>query len=1041
MTALRATQSESIFDVTLPPSPYPGLRPFMPSEWPIFFGRERMADEVITRLVKQGFVVVHGDSGSGKSSLIYAGVLPALAQQAARGGLRWLTCHATPGDDPILNLARSLAALHGREGYEDRVFELQRAISFGRDGPATLAGLVAPSSEDHVCILVDQFEEIFAHARRHGPDDARVCIEFLIALQERKAKGLYAILTMRSEFLGACAQFAGFAQAVNQTQYLLPSMDHDDLMRAIREPATLYRGEIQRELAERLIDDAGGTQDQLPLIQHGLMALHRSHVPRQKPPSDTASTPTQRWQLTLEHYTSGRKDLAGLLSARADEVADGVDSASSGTHRTLVEDLFRALTEINAEGQAIRRSQTLGQLMAVTNADSDSVQRAIDAFRTEGVSFLRPYDMQPLSIKDRVDISHEALIRCWRRIADPVDGWLIQEFRDGLIWRSLLVQADSFEKDRTSLLSAATTEERLTWLERHNPAWCERYGGGWDRVISVIKASVDAIHREQERAAREEQEDQLREQEEQQRRAEVKERRLQQEAAEALAREKVRRASSLRKALYLALAFAIAAVAFGIVGWTERLKATAAAKEETRQRQLAQASERGLRVENEKTRQALAEADRKASQLGEYEKQVQTLQAQLARAIAETPQDSALRTQLTRAQQTVDQQARIVSGGTRLAPRIYVQISDQSQRAAARELVTRISAFKVGDDPLFVPGVELKSTDRNVFRCFRASECKTEATPLLDRINDQLKSPQLVLEDLSKQYGDSNSVRRRHYEIWFAPGDIALANGGASVPVPAEAPAAKAMSTQIPDLRASASALVFAPQEMGTLPHEEHLQITNTSDSTWTLLFELAEGDAKYFSLRGCERVEKRGSCDLTVRYTPSATGMFMATVLASATSQEGVSGTLAPILLDGSTFEPAWRLVAKSSDAEDDATDASSVSITFLGGDTRNRRIQLINTLDRPIALRSAHLDLEDFKNGFRVDDKCSGRILKARDRCQIEVKFKPTSADPSNRYSDVITFYEDGKDDPTVSRRAEIHLRGTFGNTWLRRPIRVGG
>ena len=80
---------------------------------------------------------------------------------------------------------------------------------------------------------------------------------------------------MRSEFLGVCARFKGLATAVNKTQYLLPQMEPPALMRAISEPAPLYYGEVSRELAERLISDGGGEQDQLPLIQHRLMQLWR----------------------------------------------------------------------------------------------------------------------------------------------------------------------------------------------------------------------------------------------------------------------------------------------------------------------------------------------------------------------------------------------------------------------------------------------------------------------------------------------------------------------------------------------------------------------------------------------------------------------------------------------------------------------------------------------------------------------------------------------------------------------------------------------
>ena len=87
---------DAVFAIHLPARPYPGLRPFEQHEWPIFFGRERMTDEIVDRLLGHRLLVVHGDSGCGKSSLVRAGVLPRLEQESARGGVRWRTCTTLP---------------------------------------------------------------------------------------------------------------------------------------------------------------------------------------------------------------------------------------------------------------------------------------------------------------------------------------------------------------------------------------------------------------------------------------------------------------------------------------------------------------------------------------------------------------------------------------------------------------------------------------------------------------------------------------------------------------------------------------------------------------------------------------------------------------------------------------------------------------------------------------------------------------------------------------------------------------------------------
>lgn len=484
---------EEIFNVRLPPRPYPGLRPFEKQEWPIFFGRERMADAIVKVLVDKHLLVVHGDSGCGKSSIVRAAVLPRLEQENARAGLRWRTCTALPRETPLLNIAEALAGLDGADQSAERTIELRRALNFGQDAPAAIARTLGADASNNVCILIDQFEELFSQVRRQGPEEAKLLTQFLIAAHLQPQPGLYVVLTMRSEFLGACAHYSGFAEVVNSTQYLLPRMEHSDLIRAICEPAKLFNGTTSRELAERLIIDSGGSQDQLPLIQHGLMLLHRLNVP------DTKKLPVEfpGWYLGLEHYNQEHR-LAGLLSAHADEVLAQTQK-DSGSH--LVEDLFRALTDINAEGQAIRRPQTLRQLIAVTGANEQRVRTILEAFRTDGVSFLTPHDPSPLDNDELIDISHEALIRCWRKIADPVEGWLFKEFMDGLIWRTLLVEADSFERNPGNVIAPDITDERILWLPRHNKVWAARYGKGWDRVRRLLDASAEARDRIREEKA------------------------------------------------------------------------------------------------------------------------------------------------------------------------------------------------------------------------------------------------------------------------------------------------------------------------------------------------------------------------------------------------------------------------------------------------------------------------------------------------------------------------------------------------------------
>ena len=682
---------DDAFHVVLPPRPYPGLRPFEKHEWPIFFGRERMADAVVAAVVDKKVLVVHGDSGCGKSSLVRAAVMPRLEQENARGGIRWQTCTTTPGGSPLWNLSRAVAELKSGRPDEDAALEIRRIMNFGRTAPAALADFLGASATHQICVLIDQFEELFDHARHYGPEEASVVAAFCTALHKNPPEGLNVIVTMRSEFLGACARFDDFALTVNATQYLLPRMQHEDLLRAIREPARLFEGDVSRALAERLVADAGGGQDELPLIQHGLMRLHAQHV--------TSGGP---WRLDLEHYR-GDATLEGMLSKHADAVMADVQRTLSPASSRLVEDMFRALTDINPDGRAIRRPRTLRQLVAATGADERDVRLVVDAFRAEGISFLRPYGDTPVAADDRIDISHEALIRRWKQIADPKQGWLIREFRNGLVWRALLVQTESFERDPSNVLSAATTEERERWLKRRNESWAERYGGGWSRVRALMTASAAARRRE---------------------------------------RWKLRVTAGLLLAFLIGIPVAIAQVR------TQRAE-TDAQVARARAESEALSAERDMarqRLESARLLEQAAEQLRSQGQAGEAKAAAQLEAAAAIYAKEPTPPPAA----------------------AVRAPRVYIHIVDENARSAAQDFERALEAQAIDGANIIVPGIELVKggPKQSELRCFQREECDGEARKIRAVANQLLRGP-LQLQDLSKRYADSSSIRPRHYEIWF----------------------------------------------------------------------------------------------------------------------------------------------------------------------------------------------------------------------------------------------------------------------------------
>jgi TPR repeat protein len=447
-----------------------------------------MIDDVINRLANQRLVLIHGSSGCGKSSLVHAGVLPRLARQYQRYGASWLSCAMRPAGGPLWNLAREFARLEGCADNFELVNDLVRLCNRRNATISAVAATLSGVENKKICLLIDQFEELFRFEKETSREEAELFVSLLTQEatleQERlniEGPEIHIVITMRSEFLGDCARFDGLSEAINRTQYLVPPMGRDDLVRAIRRPASLYGGEVSTDLSDRLIDEARGRDDELPLIQHGLMLIWNDAAKR------TELSKNIIMDCRLLDEAGG---LAELLSGHADKVMTAV--ATNPERQYIVEQLFRALTDINAEGRAIRRPQPFGDLVSVTEGSVQDVRAVVDAFRRDGVSFLTPYEPEQVENQAIVDISHEALIRCWRSISDPQYGWLKKEFDDGLIWRSLLVEAKEFETNPKHILSKATTLERRNWVKKKTKGWSERFGGNWELVERLISASKSA---------------------------------------------------------------------------------------------------------------------------------------------------------------------------------------------------------------------------------------------------------------------------------------------------------------------------------------------------------------------------------------------------------------------------------------------------------------------------------------------------------------------------------------------------------------------
>ena len=186
--------------------PYPGLRPFTEEQSGIFFGRDRQVDQLLDILGHAHFVAVVGVSGCGKSSLVRAGLLPALkAGFLAEAGVEWRTATMYPGEHPIQNLARAILVSSPSDdekheiSHDERLAFLLATLRRGRLGLVEALQESPLPENTNLLIVVDQFEELFRQSVKHDVNEAIAFVALLLAAAEKRSN-IFVIMTMRSDF-------------------------------------------------------------------------------------------------------------------------------------------------------------------------------------------------------------------------------------------------------------------------------------------------------------------------------------------------------------------------------------------------------------------------------------------------------------------------------------------------------------------------------------------------------------------------------------------------------------------------------------------------------------------------------------------------------------------------------------------------------------------------------------------------------------------------------------------------------------------------
>ena len=457
-------------------NPFPGLRPFLPEESDLFFGREAESEEVLKKLLKNRFITVIGASGSGKSSLIYCGVLPRV-KKLGDNNSSWRIITFRPGNDPIGNLTEAFVRNFSGEdkGNVDKQ-TVSTLLNSGPDGISKVVNTLLENKKDKVLILVDQFEELFRYEAA-GTDvkHEQSATEFVRLIEEAASQtetDVYTIITMRSDFIGECAHFQVFTQLINNSNYLVPHMNKENYRAAIEGPVKYAGATIDPKLVETLLNDIGDQTDQLPVLQHALMRTWAHWQELDEPDKP----------ITYSDY-----DSVGTMSDAMSRHANEAFEELSQRGKELCEKIFKTITEKGADNKGIRHPSSVRAIKSIVQCTSEELFEVIEKFRITERSFLTPRENVPLTDDSVIDLSHESLMRLW----DRLKAWVDDEASSVQMYLRLSEASAMYQQGKTTLWRPPDLLIAINWREKHKPTltWAERYDPAYERAMVYLRTS------------------------------------------------------------------------------------------------------------------------------------------------------------------------------------------------------------------------------------------------------------------------------------------------------------------------------------------------------------------------------------------------------------------------------------------------------------------------------------------------------------------------------------------------------------------------
>ncbi len=436
----------SISTVSLPEpeNPYRGLRPFQAADQRYFFGREQLVETLIQRLNEQGteiiprFLAVIGPSGSGKSSLVRAGLIPAFWRGNLTGSECWFIVDMLPGAHPLDELEIALLQVAA-----DQAPNLREQLDQDVRGLLRVAKLILPKDDSELVVVVDQFEEVFTLL-----EDEVERVHFLDLLYTAVTdphSRVRVIVTMRADFYDRPLHYPEFGELMRSRMETVLPLSAGELERAIRRPAEMVGLTFEDGLVATILDEVHYQPGALPLLQYALTELFDRR---------------QNRVLTRKAY----QEIGGTVGALATRAEDIYEHLSP-EGQTLTQQMFLRLVTLGEGIEDTRRRVPYAEIIALTESTTDyssSVDLMEDVIDTFANYRLLSLDNDPGTRTPTVEVAHEAILREWDRLSYWLDESRDDIREERILARSSREWLDS-GGDASFLLRGSRLEYFASW--------------------------------------------------------------------------------------------------------------------------------------------------------------------------------------------------------------------------------------------------------------------------------------------------------------------------------------------------------------------------------------------------------------------------------------------------------------------------------------------------------------------------------------------------------------------------------------------------